>query len=65
MKPDFKKKKIQIKYRKQIREKERVNHTKEIVIASSLLIIILLLLIFFKDQFQIVPNHIIHLEKVE
>ncbi|MGV3464375.1 MAG: hypothetical protein ACO1OT_03665 [Heyndrickxia sp.] len=59
MKLDFKKKKIQMKYKEQFQNKQTKKHTKEIIITVCLLFVLLLLYILFKDNlFQRSPVRI-------
>ncbi|KQL54083.1 hypothetical protein AN964_11645 [Heyndrickxia shackletonii] len=59
MKLDFKKKKIQLKYKEQFQNKQTKKHSKEILITVCLMVILLLMYILFKDKlFQHSPLRI-------
>lgn len=65
MKLDFKKKKIQMKYKEQFQNKQTKLHAKEILVTVILLVILLLLYILFKDIFfKHSPERIIKIREV-
>ncbi|PAQ15015.1 hypothetical protein CD798_08200 [Bacillaceae bacterium SAOS 7] len=66
VKLDFKKKKLQIKYREKLREKHDQNFKKEILIVSIMAVIILLSYLLFKDiLFKPEQDPLIKIEKVK
>ncbi|WP_041580248.1 hypothetical protein [Bacillus sp. 1NLA3E] len=63
MKQDFKKKKIQINYRKQLKDKGAKHYNKEIIITAIMLTMILL--VFFLFDYKPFQNKDIQIREVE